>query len=79
MSRVRLVESDPSIIKRMGVIKSANVALHIGLAMVRFVQGLVMAPNYLNFLGAECGVKTLMGAFQIHGEVPGQNSDNLIG
>jgi hypothetical protein len=51
--RIRVLETDPSITIRSAVVEAVKGALHIGLAVVRGVQSLVLAPNSLNRLVAE--------------------------
>jgi hypothetical protein len=76
--RIRVLETDPSITIRSAVVKSVNGALHIGLAVVRVVQSLVLAPNSLNLVAAGV-IKALPVALQINVEVAGQNADTLMG
>jgi hypothetical protein len=77
--RIRVLETDPSVTIRSAVFESVNGALHIGLAVVRVVQSLVMAPNSLNLLVAEGVIKALPVALQINAEVAGQNAYKLMG
>jgi hypothetical protein len=77
--RIRVLETDPSITIRSAVVEAVNGALHIGLALVRVVQSLVLAPYSLNLLVAEGVVKALPVALQINAEVSGQNADKLMG
>ena len=77
--QVRVVQSVPSILVRGALVKAVNGSLHIRLAAVQVTQGLVLAPNILNILGAEGVVKMLPVALQIDGEVGGQNAENLMG
>jgi hypothetical protein len=77
--RIRVLETDPSITIRSAVVESVNGALHIGLAVVRAVQSLVLVPSSLNLLVAEGVIKALPAALQINSEVAGQNADNLMG
>ena len=73
------MQSFPSILVHAVLVKSVNGSLHIRLAVVQVTQGLVLAPNILNLLDAECVVKTLSVALQIEGEVAGKNADKLMG
>jgi hypothetical protein len=77
--RIRVLETDPSITIRSAVVEAVNGTLHIGLALVRVVQSLVLAPYSLNLLVAEGVVKALPVALQINAEVAGQNADKLMG
>jgi hypothetical protein len=77
--RIRVLETDPSITIRSTVFEAVNGALHIGLAVVRVVQSLVLAPNSLNLLVDEGVIKALPVALQINAEVAGQNADKLMG
>jgi hypothetical protein len=77
--RIRVLETDPSITIRSAVVEAVNGALHIGLAVVRVVQSLLLAPNSLNLLFAEGVIKALPVALQIYAEVAGQNTDKLMG
>jgi hypothetical protein len=58
--RIRVPETDPSITIRSAVAEAVNGALHIGLAAVRVVQSLALAPNSLNLLVAEGVIKGLL-------------------
>ena len=73
------MQSVPSILVRGALVKAVNGSLHIRLAAVQVTQGLVLAPNILNILGAEGVVKMLPVALQIDGEVGGKNAENLMG
>jgi hypothetical protein len=77
--RIRVLETDSSIIIRSVVVEAANGAHHIGLAVVRVIQSLVLTPNGLNLLVAEGVIKALPVALQINAEVAGQNADKLMG
>jgi hypothetical protein len=77
--RIRVLGTDPSITIRSAVAEAVNGALHIGLAVVRVVQSIVLAPNSLNLLVAEGVIKALPVALQINAEVAGQNADKLMG
>jgi hypothetical protein len=77
--RTRVLETDPSITIRSAVAEAVNGALHIGLAVVRVLQSLVLAPNSLNLLVADGVIKALPVALQINAEVAGQYADNLMG
>ena len=77
--RVCVVESVTSIPVRGALVKAVNGDLHIRLAAVQVAQGLVLAPDILNFLDAEGVVETLPAVLQIDGEVAGQNVDKLMG
>jgi hypothetical protein len=77
--RIRLLETDPSITIRSAAVEAVNGTLHIGLAVARVVQSLVLAPNGINLLVAEGVIKGLPVALQIYAEVAGQNADKLMG
>jgi hypothetical protein len=70
--RIRVLETDRSITIRGAVVESVNGAQYIGLAVVRVVQSLVLAPNSLNLLVAECVIKALLVALQINAEFDGR-------
>jgi hypothetical protein len=76
---IRVLETDPSITIRSAVVEAVNGALHIGLAVVRVVQSLVLAPNGLNLVVAERVIKPLPVALQVNVEAAGQNADKLMG
>ena len=63
--RVHVVQYVPSIPVRGALVKSINGSLHIKLAAVQVIQGLVLAPDILNLLDAEGLVKTLPATLQI--------------
>jgi hypothetical protein len=77
--RIHVLETDPSIKIRSAVVEAVDGALHIGLAVVRVVQSLVLALNSPNLLVAEGLIKALPVVLQINAEVAGQNADKLIG
>ena len=77
--RVHVVQSNSSIPVQGALIKYVNGSLHIRLVAVQVTQGIVLAPNILNLLGAEGVVKMLLVALQIDGEVPGKNAEKLMG